>query len=984
MVRAIASVARCPTLAWSLSSAVARVAVALFPGLFLLASAQAESQRPEHWAYQVPLRPGLPELRDLDWERNSVDAFCYARMRHHSLTPNPAADRTTFIRRVTLGLTGLPPTLAEIDAYLADPDPAASERLVERLLASPRFGERMATPWLDLARYADSHGYHMDAHREMSAWRDWVIDALNDNLPFDQFTVDQLAGDLLPNATPAQVIASGFNRNNMVNFENGALAEEYLVEYAVDRTVTTSTVWMGQTMQCARCHDHKHDPFTQRDFYQLLAFFNQVPEKGIDGDQGNASPFVPAPSLQQRQRREELVQQLARCDELLAQRATDCDADLAAWEQTLARQRAAIQPPADMLLHLPLDEVVDGTTVDQVSGDRLVVSGPTYLAKTKFGRGLLFGGETIVESAADSERDASVAQSLSFKVAQPFSAAAWVYPTTNDRMTVLAKQSAAPMLRGYCVELHEGQVHFGVTNDQTKSRIQVRTNGTVAKYQWHHVTVTYDGSSRASGVRIYLNGERQELATLDDDLQGSITTTQPLRIGGGMSDAPFRGGIDEVRIYSRVLTATEVGLLAGGDPVSDIVAIKRSQRSQRQHLALRTYFLQHHDARFQALGRKRDAAARALMALEAAIPTSMVMRETDSTRPTFILSNGQYDSPAELVAPAAPAVLPPLATDVPRNRLGLARWLVDPRHPLTARVAVNRIWQLHFGTGLVSTPEDFGTRGAPPTHPQLLDWLATELIRTGWDTKQIHRLIVTSATYRQASRPTAAEGARDPNNRWLARGPRGRLAAEVIRDQALAASGLLVEQLGGPSVFPYQPAGLWKELSYDANEFTAQVYQPDHGSKLYRRSLYTFWKRSVPSPALATLGAPNRETCVVRRSPTNTPLEALVLMNETAFFEAARKLAERILETGGKTDERRLDWAFRTTAGRTPTPDERVVLQQTLDRQRAIFRASPESSLQLLSIGESPARSAETPSELAAWTMVANLLFCLDETITTH
>ena len=950
----------------------------------LLVPALAVAQQSDHWAYQPPRRPSLPERYDHQWARNPIDAFTDSRMRVHGLTPNAEADKATLLRRITLGLTGLPPTLAELDAFLGDNHSTAYERRVERLLSSPRYGERMASPWLDLARYADSHGYHMDAHREMSAWRNWVINAFNDNMPFNQFTVEQLAGDLLPNATPSQIIASGFNRNNMINFEGGALEEEYLVEYAVDRTVTTSTVWLGQTMQCARCHDHKYDPFTQRDFYRLMAFFNQVPEKGIDGDRGNAVPFVRAPTTSQQIQRDRFAQRIVDCDKKLQQRTAGCEADLIAWEQSLVADRNLSRPPTDMVLYVPLDKVTEGTTGDRVSGNRLKVSGPTFLPKTNFDRGLLFGGDTVVEVPAFAKGELETPRSLNFQRTDPFSCAAWIYSTTGDRSTILAKQSDAPKLRGYEVLLDGGHVIFSLTSDQTISRITTRTVKPIVRHQWQHLAVIYNGSSRVTGLQIYVDGIRQETEAVHDDLEGSITTNKPLRIGRGGLGSPFRGVLDEVRIYARSLTATEVGLLAGGDPIGEILAVKRARRTKHQSDAIRTYFLHYHDKTFQSLSVRRASAKRALSVLDGVILTSMVMRDSEQRRPTFILSNGQYDSPTDLVSAGTPKLFLPMPADAPGNRLGLARWIVDPRHPLTARVAVNRIWQLHFGVGLVRTPGDFGTRGEPPTHPQLLDWLATELVRSGWDTKHIHRLIVTSATYRQSSRAAASKRALDPSNRWLARGARVRLSAEMIRDQALATSGLLCEQTGGPSVFPYQPPGLWQEISYDPNEFTAQAYRQDHGAKLYRRSLYTFWKRSVPAPALATLGVPNREVCVTRRQPANTPLEALVLMNETAFVEASRKLAERILASDDKTDEKRVVWGFRVTTGRLPTPLEQDILLDSLHEQRVVYRTDIESARQLLAIGESDWRTELDARELAAWTMVANLLFCLDETITTH
>ena len=982
MVRAATSVAR--------RAAPRLVAVGLLAAGWLLVNSTGTGAPPDvdtanqHWAYQRLVRPTLPRDVTPGWAINPIDRFTSRRMREYGLIPSSSANRATQIRRLTLGLTGLPPTLNEIDYFLNDASPLAYQALVERLLASPRFGERMATPWLDLARYADTHGYHMDAHREMSAWRDWVIDALNANMPFNQFTIEQIAGDLLPEATDAQVIASGFNRNNMVNFENGALADEYLTEYAVDRTVTTSTVWLGQTMQCARCHDHKYDPFTQRDFYQLLAFFNQVPEQGIDGDRGNAAPFVSAPSSEQRARADRLRQRLADADRSLRQREANCEADLISWQQSLANEEAPQQPPSDMRLYLPLDEVTDGTTLERVRGERASVQGPTYLPKTKFERGLLFGGETFIEFDTNPLPTTANHGPLSFAADESFTVSGWIYPTTDDRMTLLAKRNAAPMQRGYSIGLEDTHVTVVLANDQTKSRIEVRTLEPIARSEWQHLTVTYDGSRRAGGLRVFIDGDARPYEVIHNDLQGATTTATPLRIGGGPANAPFRGVVDDLRIYARPLTATEVGLLAGGNPIGEILAVATSDRSPHQQEALRSYYLRHHDRTFQRLVTQRNTVARALKELEQAIPTSMVMRDSPTVRPTHILTNGMYDARGERVEPNTPATFFPLPTDGPRNRLGFARWLVDPRHPLTARVAVNRIWQLHFGSGLVRTPEDFGTRGERPSHPRLLDWLASELISSGWDTKHIHRLIVTSATYRQSSQIGPEQWRVDPTNRWLARGPRGRLSAEMIRDQALAISGLLHEQLGGPSVFPYQPAGLWKELSYDSNEFSAQVYEVDHGANLYRRSLYTFWKRSAPSPALATLGAPNREVCVTRRSPTNTPLEALTLMNETALVEASRKLAERVLTLQDTTDDQRLAWAFRCTTGRLPSRTETETLKRTLIRQRQIYGQDEEAARRLTKVGDSAWNHSLDPSELAAWTLVSNLLLCLDETITTH
>jgi hypothetical protein len=665
-----------------------------------------------HWAFRTPQRPELPAVKNTAWVRNPIDCFILARLEKEALTPSPEADKTTLVRRVTLDLTGLPPTPAQVDAFLKDTRPDAYERLVDRLLASPRYGERMALDWLDAARFADTHGYHIDSGRDMSRWREWVIGAFNRNKPFDAFTVEQIAGDLLPHATTEQKIASGFHRNHMINFEGGAIPQEYHNAYVVDRVNTTGTVWLGLSVACAQCHDHKYDPISQREFYQLYAFFFNVPENGLDGSKGNAAPLLKTPTREQRHRLDQL--------------------------------------------------------------------------------------------------EASIK------------------------------------------DLEKGQKDPG-SADQTKRR-----------------------------------GE--ELARL------------------------------------------------------------KKERT----------------------------------ALYNSIPSTMVMEEMSNPRQTFLLVRGQYDKQGEKVRPATPAFLPPLPAAAPPNRLGLARWLVDPSHPLTVRVAVNRYWQMYFGTGIVKTAEDFGTQGERPSHPELLDFLATEFIASGWDVKRMQRLIVTSATYRQSSAVRPELHAHDPENRLLARASRLRLPAEFIRDQALAVSGLLNGEIGGHSVSPYQPPGLWEELAsrLDGANWTAQTYVQSKGRDLYRRSMYTFWKRTSPPPTLTTFDAPDRETCTVRRARTNTPLQALILMNDPTYVEASRKLAERILAEGSADIDGRIAFAFRLVTSRAPRPAEAAVLRKVLDEQLATYRKDVQAALKLLKVGEAPRGEKFDAPELAAWSVLASILLNLDETIT--
>jgi hypothetical protein len=671
-----------------------------------------------HWSFETPRRPRLPTAPIASWPRTAIDAFVLARAQAAGVAPAEEANRQTLLRRLTLDVTGLPPTPPEIDAFLADRAPDAFERVVDRLLASVHYGEHRARMWLDAARYADTHGYFTDHERFMWRWRDWVIDAFNENMPFDRFTVEQLAGDLLPDATVSQRIATGFNRNHMMTEETGIIDEEYRVEYVADRVRTVTGVWMGLTAGCAQCHDHKFDPLSQREYYQLFAYFNNVPEKGIGGGKKNVPPLLDLATPHQAEQRTNLRKEIAALDAMLKPPGADADDG--------ARQNP--QPPSE---------------------------------------------------------------------------------------------------------------------------------------------------------------ERKRL--------------------------------------------------------------------EHQRHAL--------------LAKERELLSRT---------TAMVMQESPAPRETSVLARGQYDQPGERVEPGVPAFLPRLPGDAPANRLGLAQWLVDARHPLTARVAVNRHWQYVFGEGLVKTAEDFGVRGEPPSHPELLDWLAVEFIDSGWDVKRLERLLLTSATYRQSSRVSTTQLAADPSNRLWARASRARLDAEVIRDSALAAAGLLVHRVGGPSVKPYQPPDLWKHITYDVKN--TQVYDQDPGEGLFRRSLYTYWKRQIPPPTMQVLDAPTRETCVLKRQRTNTPLQALALLNDVQFVEAARGLAARMIALADR-DEDRLRHGFRLVTARLPSAQEQQHILELLRQERMEFREAPERARQLVAIGESPLPENADACELAAWTAIGNLLLNLDEVL---
>jgi hypothetical protein len=921
----------------------------------------------KHWSFLTPQRPDPPRVQNRARVRNGIDAFILARLEREGLTPAPEADRATLIRRVTLDLTGLPPTPDEVDVFLADRGPNAYEKVVDRLLQSPRYGERMATRWLDAARYADTNGYQSDGERTMWRWRDWVIEAFNHNMPFDQFTIEQIAGDRLPHATLEQKIATGFNRNHRGNGEGGIIPEEYAVEYVVDRVDTTATVWLGLTLGCARCHDHKYDPIKQKEFYQVFAYFNNVPEQGRAFKYGNSPPLVKAPTPQQQVQLRELERQLAAAESRLTRLEPELTAAQSKWEKSFGAT-------------LPLDWSVTAGLVAHyaLDGDTTDKSGHAKAGKFQDGGPAYAPGRTSKAGHFDGQRVLNAGDVGRFGFYDKFSIGAWIYPTSSRDGTVVSRMIDAPQAEGYSLLLDRGKLHLNLVKRWLDDALRVETERSLPPNRWYHVLATYDGSRVASGVKLYIDGRSEKLKINLDELNQSFQTKEPLRIGaGGGPESRFHGSIADVRIYNECLRAQEAALIATPDTITDLVAMPAEKRTKPQADKLHAYFLEKHAPEpirqaHQQLVRLRKQRAQ----LIESFPTTMVMEERPTPRDTFVLSRGQYDKPGEKVTAGIPASLPPLPPGVPNNRLGFARWLVDPTNPLTARVAVNRYWQMYFGSGLVKTVEDFGSQGEGPVHPELLDWLATEFIRTGWDIKAMQRLIVTSSTYRQASKATPALLQNDPENRRLARGPRFRLSAEMVRDQALAISGLLVEKVGGPSVKPYQPAGLWKELT------GAEDYVQDHGASLYRRSMYTFWKRTVAPPSMMTFDAAGREMCTVRETRTNTPLQALTLMNDVTYVEASRVLAQRIMTEGGTAPEERLTLAFRLATARKPNAAELKILLDGFHHYRHHYCTNWKAAIELLSAGESRRNEKLEIGELAAYTAVSGLILNLDEVIT--
>lgn len=929
-----------------------------------------------HWAYVPPKRPELPAVRDAKWVRNPIDSFILSRLEREGLKPSPEADKETLLRRVTYDLTGLPPTPTEIDAFLADKSPDVYEKRVDALLQSPRYGERMALAWLDTARYADTHGYHIDNLRDMWPWRDWVIGAFNRNLPFDQFVIEQLAGDLLSDATRDQKVATGFNRNHMINFEGGAIADEYQVEYVIDRVEATSSAFLGLTMGCARCHSHKFDPISHKEFYQFFAFFNSVPERGLDGRTGNAAPVLLLPSHEQQTK-------LAGLDASIKTREKALDDSevqpvQTAWQKTLSSK--------------PVKPDVEGLTAHyELDGNLSDLSGRFQHGRTAAGDLIFEAGRIGRAATFDGDTEVTFGNVGGFDRGDHFSMALWLKGRGRVPTNVLQKLDEATR-RGYewrfedvdlvGIQRWAAKLAIAFKGAGENNAIEIRTRERFRLGEWYHAALTYDGSGKAAGVRLYVNGELADIDVVRDSLAGSIATEAPLRVGSRDAGAPFLGQIDDLRFYNGVLAPLRVSQLAIHYVPQVLLSGATGKRSRDELADLRDYFLTHAApddfrkayAELKALRKEREEFLKT-------VPSTMVMAEMKTPRETFVLARGDYRNKTEKVQPGVPAVLPPLPKDAPPNRLTLAKWLVDPQHPLTSRVAVNRFWQMHFGTGIVKTQEDFGVQGEPPVHPELLDWLATEFVRTGWDVRAFQRLLVTSATYRQSSRLTPALREKDPENRLLARGPRYRLPAEMIRDTALSASGLLDDRIGGPSVSPYQPPGLWEEMAFGEG-FSGQSYAQSRGRDLYRRGMYTLWKRTVPPASLATFDAPDREKCAARRAATNTPLQALVMMNDPTYVEAARALAQRTLLEARRDDKDRIVHAFRLATARKPSGKEIDVLRGVLNSRLEGFRKDRPSALKLLGVGESPRDKRLDPVELAAWTTVASVILNLDETIT--
>jgi len=934
-----------------------------------------------HWSFIPPTRPKPPAVKHEAWVRNPIDRFILARLEAEGLGPAAEADRRTLARRLSLDITGLPPEPAIVDAFVADPHPDAYERLVDSFLASLDWGEHRGRYWLDYARYGDTHGIHKDNYRENWTYRQWVVNAFNRNIPFDRFTILQLAGDLVTEhgqaATPEQIldnrIASGFNRCNITTSEGGAINEEYLVLYARDRTETTSAVWMGLTTGCAVCHDHKFDPLSQKEFYELSAFFNNTTQAAMDGNVHDTPPILPVPKPEDRPRFAELEKAIPPAKEVVAARRRAAKPEFEAWVKVIPPEIVASSLPQDTpMVHLPLLEGVGGTTRVKISGkesDLPLTATTTWQAGPSGSPALLLDGKA-----------GELAASGDFEHDEGFSAAFWIRTPANDSSyAVIARMDVANAHRGWDISVHGRRVGMHLIHDYPHDALKVVASNQLKADTWTLVSVTYDGSGKAEGVKIYYDGLPQKPKIENNKLKkNTIRTDVPLTIGGRSTGLTAHGvGLTSLTLWGRSLSAVEVEGLSRSQLLADVVKLPADERVKAAG-GLYDWWLASFDEPFKAASAPLATLENEHAAIRKRGTVAHVMHEKNEMAKAFVLSRGEYDKPLDEVQPDTPDVMPAFPEGSPRNRLGLAEWLLTPDHPLTARVTVNRFWQEVFGTGLVRTSGDFGITGELPSHPELLDWLAVEFREGGWDVKELFKLMVTSAAYRQSAVVTPEKLLKDGGNRLLSRGPRFRMDAEMVRDNVLAVSGLLVKKLGGPSVRPYQPEGVWEAVAMD--DSNTRAYVRDKGEGLYRRSMYWFWKRSAPPTSMDIFNAPSRESCCVKRERTNTPLQALVTLNDPQFVEAARALADRTLELGGETDDTRFDFLAHRLLSRPLTAEELAIVKKSLAGLADWYASHPEDAKRLIAVGDSKPRASD-PVLLASWTMLTNELMNLDEVL---
>jgi cytochrome c553 len=940
-----------------------------------------------HWSYIAPKRPALPAVKNTAWVRNPIDRFILAKLEASGLTPAPEADRRTLARRLSLDLTGLPPDPADVEAFVNDKSPNAYEKLVDKYIASPQWGEHRGRYWLDAARFADTHGIHFDNYREMWSYRDWVINAFNKNMRFDEFTIEQLAGDLLPNPTLDQRIATGFNRNNITTNEGGAIAEEYNVLYTRDRTETAAQVFLASTAGCAVCHDHKFDPLSQKEFYSLAAFFNNTTQNAMDGNIKDTPPIVPVPMPADRPRFEALKGEIAEARKQMEDRKTAARPDFDKWLSTAdAKTIAASVPTEGLKFHLPLAEGTGNVITGTLDGQPLTA---TAIGNTP-------GWDTgYITAKAFQKKPGSVLEFANigdFEKDQSFTYAAWVkLPNGNTGGAIISRMDDKNDFRGWDIWLEGNRVGSHIINKWPDNALKAVTREPLKAGKWQHVCITYSGGGKQDSLRIYVDGVQKDMDVSADTLKDSIRTNVPFRVGQRNTTSPVENtSIQDVRLYSRALSSDEAGRLATGTRAAYLASRAVSKVAAAGDTAgaapltpaekdeLFAWWLNGSDESYRTLSKKIANLQDEDSAIRMRGTIAHVSQEKAEEAMAFVLFRGEYDKRREKVVPATPAALPVMPANLPKNRLGFAKWLLLPEHPLTTRVTVNRFWQELFGQGLVRTSGDFGISGELPSHPELLDWMAVEFREKGWDMKRFFKMLVMSATYRQSATITPEKRAKDGANRLLSCGPRFRMDAEMVRDYALAASGLMVKKIGGPSVKPYQPDGVWEAVAMIGSN--TRDYRRDTGESLYRRSMYTFWKRAAPPASMEIFNAPNRETCAVRRERTNTPLQALVTMNDPQFVEAARYLAQRAIKNS-PTMEGRFDFIAQRLLGRPVKVVERGILEDSLGDLMGYYALNPKDGQALVTVGESKPDATIPADQLAAWTMLTNQMMNLDEVL---
>lgn len=926
-----------------------------------------------HWAFSRPEKPEAEKVIGAKWQANNeIDHFVQQQLKLNGFEPSPEADKERLLRRVSMDLTGLPPTISEIDMFLKDESTDAYEKVIDRLLQTDATAERLAVDWMDISRYADSHGLHADGWRLMWPWRDWVINAFKENMPYDQFVTWQLAGDLFPNATKDQKLATAFNRNHPMTAEGGAIEEEFRLNYVWDRTETVSTALLGLTVACARCHDHKFDPISQKDYYQMTAFFNNVKELGMTGDDGNYGPMLALPDKQtggELKTLEKSISEKEKHLQLTKKELTDLD--------TYIEKLPANANKNGLLGYYPFDNVTK-------QGDKYIVDNNVKATTSKTPKSIpgIKGNAFVFTGEYD---EVYLNDIPNFEWTDSFSASLWMNTTKRETLktqTLLGTSGEKNNFwRGWDFYLDSlNRLNVRLIHSLPHNYIHIKSKDSLKLNEWKHVAFSYDGSGKAKGLTLFIDGQKVATEIPYDKLYKSIKTvrsavhtvyTQPVRVaksyrGFTGENGIFKGAIDDVRMYSRALTLAEIVVLAASE--------NNTSTSEKR---MATEYWVNQSPKIRAIEKELKDLRGEWLKQMMPVMEVMVMEEMPKARQAFAYDRGDYSQPMYKVDAKTPEMLPAFPDDYPKNRLGLAKWIFSRENPLTARVTVNRYWQLLFGDGLVRTPQDFGVQGDLPTHPQLIDWLALSFMESNWDVKALLKTMVMSHTYRQSSKATKEIRKKDPNNRYLAHSNSYRLPAEMIRDNALAASGLLVQQIGGESVRPYQPGNLWQEKNTFSHKLL--TYKESEGDNLYRRGLYTFVRRNSPHPAMTAFDAPNREVCIIKRESTNTPLQALVLLNDTQFVEASKILAERMQKEGGSTLDEQIAYGFRLAVSRFPKNEEKEIFKELFEMQQEHFIKKPQEAIELLSVGTRKSDKSLAVEKTAALTIVANTMLNHDE-----